>query len=53
MSDAVFPSDFQEAVNLLTNWRRNQWARAGYPGLRQKDAEKVWPFIHKRRFVPA
>lgn len=35
---------YQSAVNRLTNWQRNQWARAGYPGLRQADADKVLPF---------
>lgn len=29
-------SDFGADINTLTNWQRNQWARAGYPGLRQR-----------------
>lgn len=24
---------FQAVVNRLTNWQRNRWAAAGYPGL--------------------
>lgn len=35
---------FQGAVAKLTNWERNQWARAGYPGLRQEDISKVLQF---------
>lgn len=45
----------QRVVNKLTNWQRNQWAKAGYPGLgsRKKgydpDPSKVEPFtlLHK------
>jgi hypothetical protein len=25
------PPTMNQLVNLLTNWQRNQWARAGYP----------------------
>lgn len=39
---------FRATVNALTNWQRNQWAKAGYPGLRQKDAEKVVAFSAAR-----
>jgi hypothetical protein len=31
------PSEFQRLVNRMTNWERCQWAKAGYPGLRDKD----------------
>lgn len=32
---------FYAKVNALTNWERNQWAKAGYPGLRGKDIDRV------------
>ncbi|HVJ44645.1 MAG TPA: hypothetical protein VM639_24320 [Dongiaceae bacterium] len=28
-------------VARLTNWQRNQWARAGYPGLVKRDVTKL------------
>ena len=34
----------QIVVNRLTNWQRNQWARAKYPGLRERNPKKVEPF---------
>jgi len=42
-------ADFSAAVEQLTNWQRKRWARAGYPGLRKKDAEKVLPFAQMVR----
>ncbi len=35
---------FNALVNTMCNWDRNQWARAGYPGLRQKDIKPVRKF---------
>lgn len=40
---------FQIMVNRLTNWQRNQWARAKYPGLRSRDPRKVEPFTRMAR----
>lgn len=34
MDDApviLSPADAQPLINRMTNWQRNQWARAGYP----------------------
>ena len=36
-------SSFNDLVNKMTNYERNQWARAGYPGLRRKDVEELRP----------
>ena len=36
-------SEFNDLVNKMTNHERNQWARAGYPGLRRKDVEELRP----------
>lgn len=40
---------FKKLVNKLGNWQRNQWARAGYPGLREKDPDKVEPYTRLSR----
>lgn len=37
-------AEFQAIVNTMTNWERNRWARAGYPGLREKDVQAVYPY---------
>lgn len=39
--DAKADGAFRQITNTLTNWERNQWAKAGYPGLRQKNAQPV------------
>lgn len=39
----------QHAINRPTNWQRHQWARAGYPGRRPPDADKVLPFVQLAR----
>jgi hypothetical protein len=36
--------DFQFVVEAMTNRERKQWARAGYPGLRDKNLIKLKPF---------
>lgn len=38
-------------VEAMTNWQRNQWARAGYPGLSRGnyDADKIRPFFLKNQ----
>lgn len=33
------------AVDRLTNWQRSQWARAGYPGTRDRDPEQITSFL--------
>lgn len=38
-------AEFRAAVNALSGWQRNRWARAGYPGLKDKNAEEVLPFV--------
>ena len=38
-------ADFNAVVNTMSNHQRNQWARAGYPGLRKKDPEGPAKFI--------
>ena len=35
---------FEQVVNKMTNHERNQWARAGYPGLRKKDIVMLVPY---------
>ncbi len=35
---------FNDLVNKMTNHERNQWARAGYPGLQRKEVKKLLPF---------
>lgn len=39
------PSDLGRLVNLMTNWQRNQWARAKYP----IDEAAVKRFVGLRR----
>lgn len=42
--------EFQGIVNGMTNHERNQWARAGYPGLRPAHDEKLlhrWLLSHR------
>lgn len=41
-------AEYREAVESLTNWERNQWARAGYPGMRQKDLNGPGQFVDLR-----
>ncbi len=38
-------SDFAKEVEGLTGWQRNQWARAGYPGLRHENLVPLRPFL--------
>ena len=42
-------SEFQKQVNRLTNWQRNQWARAGYPGLQKKEPAALERFVTMKR----
>lgn len=39
----------KKLVNSMTNYERNQWARAGYPGLKGSnyDLEQLRAFIEK------
>jgi hypothetical protein len=41
-------TEFQKTVNAMTNHDRNQWARAGYPGLKKKDLSALNDFIARR-----
>jgi len=36
---------FNTVVNVMSNHQRNQWARAGYPGLTRKDPTGPSEFI--------
>ena len=36
-------------IEKLTNWQRNQWARAGYPGFRPPDPAKIKKFAGMKR----
>lgn len=38
------PDAYARAVNEMTNWQRNQWARAGYPGSKKREAKVVRGF---------
>lgn len=38
-------ASFNAMVNFMTNHERNQWARAGYPGLRAKKCAELLKFI--------
>ena len=35
---------FNDIVNRMTNYERNQWAKAKYPGLRHKEIKKLEPY---------
>jgi hypothetical protein len=35
-------------VDSMTNWQRNKWARAGYPGGTSIPA-KILPFVQRKR----
>ncbi len=37
--------DFAEHVERMTNNQRNRWAKAGYPGKRERNVEKLWEFV--------
>ena len=43
-------SNFQILVNKMTNHQRNQWARAGYPGLRHEDPKPLRRFMGAMEF---
>lgn len=38
-------SSFDTVVKSLSNYQRNQWAKAGYPGLQKKDKKGPARFI--------
>ncbi len=44
-------ADFNVVVNVMSNHQRNQWARAGYPGLRQKDPAGPAKFIPSTKLL--
>jgi hypothetical protein len=39
------PTELQPIIKRLTNWQRNQWARAGYP----TDQKRLAQFAEKRK----
>lgn len=43
---------FKTLVGSMTNWQRNQWARAGYPGGREENVVKIEPFLALRKGEP-
>ena len=43
-------SDFQRFVAKMGNWQRNQWARAGYPGLDKEDVLSLQAFFSPRKW---
>ncbi len=36
---------FNAIVNSMSNWQRKRWAKAGYPGLRQKDIKPLEKYV--------
>lgn len=40
---------FNAVVNQMTNWQRNQWAKAGYPGLTRKSLMGPARFLAVKR----
>ena len=38
-------ANFDDVINIMSNHSRNQWARAGYPGLKRKDTSGLAGFI--------
>ena len=43
---------WNKAINSMNNWQRHQHKKAGFPGLREKDAQKLRPFqdlVHWKR----
>jgi len=38
-------ASFNTVVNVMSNNERNHWARAGYPGLREKDPKEPAEFV--------
>ena len=49
MDDEQRREEVQRLVSAMTNWQRNQWAKAGYPGLRAKQPKAVKPFLDRIR----
>ena len=44
-------ASFNTVVNVMSNHERNQWARAGYPGLREKDPKGPAEFVMAPRLL--
>ncbi len=38
-------ANFNDVINIMSNHSRNQWAKAGYPGLKRKDPSGPAKFI--------
>ena len=45
--------EFGDLVEKMTNHERNLWARAGYPGLKDKSTKALMPYARaaRRRFA--
>lgn len=42
---------WRTVINRMSGFQRNQWARAGYPGLRHHEIDQAWVFA-RRVFEP-
>ena len=42
-------ADARFLINSMTNWQRNQWARAGCPGGQDKESKLIRPFTEMKR----
>ena len=49
MKEQIEHELFNMLVDKMTNHERNLWARAGYPGLRGKEIDKLEPYAHAAR----
>lgn len=41
----IVRDEFAVTVERMTNRHRTEWARAGYPGVRERQLEKLWAFV--------
>lgn len=41
--------EFSQTVERMTNRERSAWGRAGYPGTRDRQLEKLWAFVSPKR----
>ena len=49
IENLIKKASFDAMLNFMTNHERNQWARAGYPGLRTKKCAELLKFIPEDR----
>jgi hypothetical protein len=45
MTAGLIPAELMPLINQMTNWQRNQWAKAGYP----PDPIRIQFFLGLRR----